>query len=314
MAINKRVKLTSSGKINLYLNVNKNLRPDGFHEIKSIMQSVGLSDELIFDVSQNHGAKTKNNKDNLNGNGISIRCNNVNVEIPLNEKNLVHKAAFLILERFDLKKKYNIKIHIKKQIPVSAGLAGGSSNAAATLIALNRIFNINLSYDELKSLGNDVGSDVPFCINGGTALVEGKGEIISKLPDMPFYWIVLAINGKKFSSGDVYDRFDLIGKGKKPSHEALTNKLKEKKYAEFFKGLDNDLENVVTSEDLMVNTLKNKALQLGAFSSQMTGSGPAIFAFCQDLIIARKVYDGLAKMTDKVFLSHTTPRGISFIN
>jgi 4-diphosphocytidyl-2-C-methyl-D-erythritol kinase len=335
MTIGKRLTLKSAGKINLYLNVSKKLRQDGYHEIKSIMQSVSLSDELTFSITPsfrvNHSAASpykvnsimqvkdgpgiesgKIVQKNLIGNVINITCNNI--DIPLNEKNLVHKAALLILKRFNLEKKYNIEINIKKSIPVSAGLAGGSTNAAATIVCLNKLLKLKLSEKELQVLGNEVGSDVPFCISGGTALVEGKGEIVSKLPDMPFFWVVLAINGKKFSSGDVYDRFDLIGAEKSSKHKVLVDNLVQKKYDDFFSNLDNDLENVVTYEDLMVDTLKEKAIKYGSFASQMTGSGPAVFAFCSDLNAAKKVYSGLGKLTDKVFLSHTTPQSLSFLN
>ena len=335
MTIGKRLTVKSAGKINLYLNVSKKLRPDGYHEIKSIMQSVSLSDELTFSITptfrinrhavypdkgndyswvkDSSGNETGKNADNnFKSNGISIECNNI--DIPLNEKNLVHKAALLILKRFNLDKKYNIEISIKKTIPVSAGLAGGSTNAAATLVCLNKLLNLRLSEKELQVLGNEVGSDVPFCITGGTALAEGKGEIISRLPDMPFFWVVLAINGKKFSSGDVYDRFDLIGAEKSSKHKTLVENLVQKNYREFFSNLDNDLENVVTYEDLMVDTLKNKAIKYGSFASQMTGSGPAVFAFCDDLNSARKVYSGLGELTDKVFLSYTTPESLIFLN
>jgi 4-diphosphocytidyl-2C-methyl-D-erythritol kinase len=241
-----------------------------------------------------------------------ISCNNI--DIPLNEKNLVHKAAYLVMEKFNLGPKYNIKINIEKQIPVGAGLAGGSTNAAATLLAMDRLFNLKLSGAELIDIGNQVGSDVPFCISGGTALIEGKGEIISKLPDLPFYWVVLAINGKKFSSGDVYDKFDLVGKSKKTVHKNLLEKLANCQYGEFFTGLENDLERVVVLEDKMVTILKNKAVKSGAFASMMTGSGPAVFAFCDDLAIAKKVYAELGEISNKVYLTHTTPNSQNFLN
>ncbi len=205
MTSNKKLSISSAAKINLYLNVSKILRPDGYHEIKSIMQSVSLSDELHFEVNTNSGHQE--NPDN--GNGISISCNNM--EIPLNEKNLVHKAALLMLRNFGLMDQYRIKININKSIPIGAGLAGGSTNAAATIVAINELFDLKLSDEDMKKLGGEVGSDVPFCIEGGTALVEGRGEKISRLPALPFYWVIIAINGKKFLSGDVYDKFDLIG-------------------------------------------------------------------------------------------------------
>jgi 4-diphosphocytidyl-2-C-methyl-D-erythritol kinase len=364
MTINKKLTINSAGKINLYLNVSKNLRPDGYHEIKSIMQSVSLYDELHFEVFQNNGliepentcggeisgnycssagsynfngpgdslagSSNANNaggdvgisKDNsshrasnasLNGEkSIIISCNNI--DIPLNEKNLVHKAAYLVMKKYNLGKKYNIRINIKKRIPVGAGLAGGSTNAAATILALDRLFDLKLSGAELIDIGNQVGSDVPFCISGGTALIEGKGEIISKLPDLPFYWVVLAINGKKFSSGDVYDKFDMVGKSKKTAHKKLLEKMAKGQYREFFTKLDNDLEKVVVLEDKMVTILKNKAVECGAFASMMTGSGPAIFAFCEDLVIAKKVYAGLGEISNKVYLTYTTPNSQNFLN
>lgn len=319
MTRSKKLTVNSAGKINLYLNVSKNLRPDGYHEIKSIMQSVSLYDELHFEVSRNYDLRSADRIDDdetgsgsVGDKGIMISCNNI--DIPLNEKNLVHKAAYLVMEKFNLGPKYNIKINIEKQIPVGAGLAGGSTNAAATLLAMDRLFNLKLSGAELIDIGNQVGSDVPFCISGGTALIEGKGEIISKLPDLPFYWVVLAINGKKFSSGDVYDKFDLVGKSKKTVHKNLLEKLANCQYGEFFTGLENDLERVVVLEDKMVTILKNKAVKSGAFASMMTGSGPAVFAFCDDLAIAKKVYAELGEISNKVYLTHTTPNSQNFLN
>lgn len=390
--------IKSGSKINLYLNVSKELRPDGYHEIKSIMQSISLSDILEFSVLPKFEAEKnyKNLNDNINNNnicsingymhvnmhgniidnnntkindymngningnvngeivsktngkidgkisgntdydrdgnlegnvncnsinGIYITCKNIcsNDEIPLNEKNLVHKAALLVLKKFDLDKKFKVNIKITKSIPVSSGLAGGSSNAAATLIALNKLFNLALSIDELEIMGNEVGSDVPFCISGGAALVEGKGEKITKLPDMPFYWVVIAVNGKKFSSGHVYERFDTVGKGivfgqeslgnksiNKSKHEALLTSFLKRRFKDFFSNIFNDLEDVVATEDNMVRVLIEKALSLGASAAQMTGSGPAIFAICEDLITAKRVFNGLGKISNKVFLAYTT--------
>jgi 4-diphosphocytidyl-2-C-methyl-D-erythritol kinase len=311
MTISKKLTVSASGKINLYLNVRKNGRTDGFHDIKSIMQSISLSDLLDFEVSHNYAIKS-GGENNWDINGLSITSNNV--EIPLGTKNLVHKAALLILKNYNLEKKYNIKININKTIPIGAGLAGGSTDAAATLVALKSIFNLDIPMDGLLELGNEVGSDVPFCISGGTALVEGKGEKISKLPDLPFYWVVLASNGKKFLSGDVYNKFDLIGKEKESVHENLVNNLIEKDFGSFFTKLDNDLERAVIIEDEMVDTLKKKAIELGAFASMMTGSGPTVFAFCDDLIRARKVCQGLKEFSDKVFLTYTIPNSLGIIN
>ncbi len=304
-----KVSIKINSKINLYLNVSKNLRSDGYHEIKSIMQSISLSDELEFLVWPKDNSNNLN-ENNLN-NGINISCDNE--DIPLNEKNLVHKAANNFLEKFNLRQKYNILIKIKKSIPVSAGLAGGSSNAAATIIALNKIFNLKLTLKELEEIGANVGSDVPFCISGGTAFVEGRGEKINKLPDIPFYWVVVAINGQKFSSGDVYQRFDILGKQGKPKHDKLINNILNKDFKSFFLNIYNDLEKVVEAEDKMVAFLRNEALNSGALAAQMTGSGPAVFAICKDLITAKRVFQNLFKVSNKIFLAHTTSKSYEFL-
>ena len=300
MKAQKKLKVRASGKINLYLNISKNPRSDGYHEIKSIMQSIGLSDELTFKVADNEDIA-----DPANPNGIYITSNDIN--IPLDEKNLVHKAAAIMLDEFRLRGKYKIEINIKKHIPVCAGLAGGSTNAAATLIALNKIFGLKLKYPRLLKLAALVGSDVPFCLKGGTVLAEGRGEKLSQLPDLPFYWVVLTTDGRKLHTKDIYEMFDLIGVPVKPRHRELVRDIKEKQYDRFFGKLENDLEKVAVIEDGKVDLLKKKARSLGATIAQMTGSGPTVFAFCSDLTVARKVYDGLKAQSEKAILTHTTP-------
>ncbi|MBC8389148.1 MAG: 4-(cytidine 5'-diphospho)-2-C-methyl-D-erythritol kinase [Actinobacteria bacterium] len=304
MKLKNILKLRASGKINLYLNVTKNGRADGYHEIKSIMQSISLSDELTFEI-----LKRKNNHGSENKNGIYITCNNE--DIPLDEKNLVHKAAALILDNYNLRDKYSIKINIEKHIPVCAGLAGGSTNAAATLVALDKLFNLNMKVADLMNLASEVGSDVPFCLKGGTILAEGRGEKLSELPHLPFYWIILATNGGKFLSRDVYVKFDLIGVEKKSIHKELVNNIMEKEFSDFFGKLKNDLEDVVVIEDKEILVVKEKASEMGAIATQMTGSGPTVFAFCNDLKTALDVYEGLKLLTSRVFLSHTTPNSLT---
>lgn len=304
MKVKNILKLRASGKINLYLNVSKNGRTDGYHEIKSIMQSISLSDELTFEIlkgNESYGSQYKN--------GIYITCNNE--DIPLDEKNLVHKAAALILDGYNLRSKYSVKINIGKHIPVCAGLAGGSTNAAATLVALDKLFNLNIESVDMMNLAGEVGSDVPFCIKGGTTLSEGRGEKLSELPHLPFYWIILATNGGKFLSGDVYGKFDLIGVEKKSIHKELVNNIIKKEFGSFFGKLQNDLEEVVVIEDKEILAIKEKASELGAIATQMTGSGPTVFAFCDDLKTAINVYEGLKPLSSKAFLSHTTPNSLA---
>ncbi len=300
------LKLRASGKINLFLNVSKNGRKDGYHEVKSIMQSISIYDELTFKISIN---TNKNGSESLNG--ISITCDNV--DIPINEKNLVHKAATLVINTFNLQGKYNIVINIEKQIPVCSGLAGGSTNAAATLIALNQLLDLNIDNEAILNLACKVGSDVPFCIKGGTVLAEGRGEKLMALPDLPFCWVVLASNGKKFRSSDIYEKFDQIGKEKKSIHKELINNIYNKNYKKFFSSLNNDLENVAMQGDEEIISIKRKASELGASTVQMSGSGPTIFAICEELVTAKRVFKGLKSSSIKTFLSHTTPNCINFV-
>jgi 4-diphosphocytidyl-2-C-methyl-D-erythritol kinase len=300
----KELTVRASGKINLYLNVSKKLRSDGYHEIKSIMQSIGLSDELTFRVSGN-GSEMGT----ANPNGIYITSNDIN--IPLDEKNNVHKAAAVILDEYKLRGRYKLEINIKKHIPVCAGLAGGSTNAAATLVALNEIFNLNIRYPVLLRMASLVGSDVPFCIKGGTVLAEGRGERLIQLPDLPFYWLVLATDGKKLHTKDIYEMFDLVGHQIKPVHRELLRNIKKKQYDIFFKNLENDLEKVVAIEDKKVQFLKDKSIELGAVAAQMTGSGPTVFALCKDLVSARSVLKQLQYYAEKVILTHTAPNSLS---
>ena len=177
----------------------------------------------------------------------NITSNDIN--IPLDERNIVHKAAAIILDEFRFRGKYKIEINIKKHIPVCAGLAGGSTNAAATLVALNEIFGLNLKYPKLIKLAALVGSDVPFCIKGGTVLAEGRGEKLSQLPDLPFYWVVLTTDERKLHTKDIYEMFDLVGVQAKPKHRELVRDIKEKQYDRFFEKLENDLEKVAVIED-----------------------------------------------------------------
>ncbi len=298
------IKLRASGKINLYLNVAKNGRNDGYHEIKSIMQSISLSDVLTFGISK----KDKSLKE-VKNNGIYITCNNE--DIPLDEKNLVHKAAALILDKYNLRSEYAVNINIEKHIPVCAGLAGGSTNAAATLVAMNELFDLKVDVQDLMGMAGEVGSDVPFCLRGGTILAEGRGEKLSELPHIPFYWVVLATNGGKFLSKDIYGKFDTVGKEKESIHRELVGSITDKKFGDFFKSMRNDLEEVVAIEDKRIQEIKDKAYKLGAITTQMTGSGPTVFAFCDDLRTAINVYEGLKTVTSKAFLSHTTPNSLT---
>ncbi|MCX7830495.1 MAG: 4-(cytidine 5'-diphospho)-2-C-methyl-D-erythritol kinase [Acidobacteria bacterium] len=188
--MNRVFKAKAPAKINLYLDV-LGLREDGYHEIKTIFQTIRLCDELYFNIQE---------KD------IDIQCNNPN--IPTNENNLVYKSA---KEFFDFAKiKRGIKIFLKKKIPTQAGLGGGSSDAAVTLFALNKIFKTNFSLFQLVKIGEKIGSDVPFFLVGGTAIGTGRGEIIFPLKDISKFFIILGFPKIGVSTKEAYKRIDRV--------------------------------------------------------------------------------------------------------
>ncbi len=302
MVTSKKLTVKSAGKINLYLNVSKSRRHDGYHDIKSIMQSINLADELSFEIIEIEKPVDS---------GILINADHA--DIPLNEKNLVYKAAHILLNACNLQDKYKIIINIKKSIPVCAGLAGGSTNAAATLLAIKQLLDLKISQKQLLQIAGDIGSDVPFCISGGTALAEGRGEIVSQLPDIPFYWVVLAKNGKKTQTKDIYHKFDHLGKEKNSIHKNLVEKIETGHFNCFLEKLYNDLEEVGLLEDDTIKIIKETAHELGAVVAQMTGSGPTVFALCSDLTAAKKIYCALKSLAKQVFLTHTKTTSQNFI-
>jgi 4-diphosphocytidyl-2C-methyl-D-erythritol kinase len=141
-------------------------------------------------------------------------------------------------------------------------------------------------------------------------LAEGRGEKLSQLPDLPFYWLVLVTDGRKLHTKDIYEMFDLVGREERPKHRELVKNIREGQYDLFFDSMENDLEKVVVTEDNKVSLFKDKAMNLGAFASQMTGSGPTVFAICSDLVSARKVHKGLEPVAERVFLTHTSPKSM----
>ena len=248
--------LKSPAKINLFLEVLRK-RKDGYHEIRSLMQAVDLCDEIIL-------LKQKE--------GVVIRTDDP--ECPADETNLAFKAAQLILE--ETKIKDGVSIHIKKIIPIVAGLGGGSSNAATTLKGINQLFGLKLSDEKLGYLASQIGSDVPFFLSSGQALVRGRGEIIEPITIYRDYWLVLARPEVKVSSQWAYQNLKIN----------LTNIKNEVnlKFLEnpnvFFEALTNfknDLEEVVSVKYPIIRKIKDILENSGAVKSSMSGSGPTVY-------------------------------------
>jgi 4-diphosphocytidyl-2-C-methyl-D-erythritol kinase len=268
-------------KINLSLDV-LHKRPDGYHEVEMIMTTIDLADRLELSL--------------LDKNEIQIVSHNRFV--PDDDRNLAYQAAQLLKDRFNVKQ--GVMIAIEKTIPVAAGLAGGSSDAAAALRGLNKLWNLGLSLDELASLGSEIGSDVSFCVYGGTALATGRGEIVSQLPVPPTCWVILAKPFIGVSTADVYRRLDLT-KMKHPHTGGMIEAIKKKNYAQVCENVGNVLEEVTLNLYPEVAQIKEQMKRFGADAVLMSGSGPTVFSLVQHDSRMHRIYNGLRGFCDQVF-------------
>lgn len=267
-------------KINLALDVLYK-RPDQYHEVEMVMTTVDLADRIeIEEMKQNN---------------ITIFSHNRYV--PDDDRNLAYQAAALLKERFNIKQGVSIKI--EKNIPVAAGLAGGSSDAAATLRGLNRLWNLGLSMDELAELGAEIGSDVSFCVYGGTALATGRGERIKHLPSPPKCWVVLAKPLRGVSTADIYKRLDLQNV-KHPDISAMIQAIETNDYKGVCDNIGNVLENVTLSLHPEVLHIKNQMKRFGADAVLMSGSGPTVFGLVEYDSRMNRVYNGLRGFCEQV--------------
>ncbi|WP_026688701.1 4-(cytidine 5'-diphospho)-2-C-methyl-D-erythritol kinase [Alteribacter aurantiacus] len=269
-------------KINLTLDV-LNKRNDGYHEVEMVMTTVDLADRIHLTV------KDKN--------AITIDVDKGFV--PSNEQNLAYKAANLLKKRFNVKK--GVHIFIEKNIPVSAGLAGGSTDAAATLRGLNDLWNLGLSLDELADLGAEIGSDVPFCVHGGTAIARGRGEKLEHIATPPPCWIVLVKPPMGVSTKDIYGKLKLEDL-QHPNTEKMVQAIEEKNFKGICSELGNAMEDATFSIHPQVLHLKNRMKGFGADGVLMSGSGPTVYALVQNQSRADRINNGLKGFVDQVFV------------
>lgn len=259
-------------KINLGLDVIRK-RPDGYHDVSMIMQTVNLHDTLNI-------KKTKFKS-------ITLRSNLY--YLPNNRRNLVYKAVELFCENYPIRSGLNI--HINKKIPVAAGLAGGSADAAATLKGLNSMFQTGLSLEELMALGIKLGADVPYCLLRGTALSEGIGEILNPLPPMPDCYILLVKPNVSISTKYVYENLRIDEDNiRHPDIPSMIEALKENNIHRLASYMDNILETVTANEYPVIENIKEIMKDRGALTSLMSGSGPTVFGIFNDQTKAEATY------------------------
>lgn len=279
----KRLKLLvkAPAKINLSLDVLRK-RDDGYHEVKMIMTTIDLADRLELKE--------------LEEDRIEILSHNRYV--PDDQRNLAYQAAQLLKERFQVKK--GVSITIEKNIPVAAGLAGGSSDAAATLRGLNKLWKLGLTVDELAELGAEIGSDVSFCVYGGTAIATGRGEKIEHIPAPPPCWVILAKPQIGVSTAEVYRNLK-VESVTHPDVDKMVHYIKNEDYEGICSSVGNVLEEVTFRMHPEVAHIKEQMKRFGADAVLMSGSGPTVFGLVHHDSRMHRIYNGLKGFCDQVY-------------
>ena len=305
--------LIAPAKINLYLEIIGD-RPDGFHELVMIMQSVGLADRIDLQPSD-----TQN---------IYIYCNNP--EVPTDETNLAYRAAYLMCSTFP--QRYanygGVSIKITKNIPVAAGLAGGSGNAAAVIVGINLLWKLGLTQPELQDLAAQIGSDIPFCVSGGTAIATGRGEKLDDIPPLNNMWVILAkydnisvstpwayqTYRQQYGDSYVSDPAGVRNRTAEVRSGGLVNAIAHRNTAQIGQLIYNDLEKVVLSQYPQVAELKAAFAAQDVLGTMMSGSGPTVFALCESEAKAIAVEQVVrAQIKDpqlKFWITNTSTSGI----
>lgn len=288
-----RIQLKALAKINLGLDVLRR-REDGYHEVKMIMQTISLHDDLEIRRIKTPEIQVKTNL----------------YYLPTNENNLVYKAAKLLMDEFDIKE--GVSIQLKKRIPVAAGMAGGSTDGAAVLWGMNQMYGLGLSRQELMERGVKLGADVPYCVQRGTALAEGIGERLSVLPSMPKCTILIAKPGISVSTKFVYENLHAndLKPEQHPDVDSMIEAMKEKNLDLLCERMGNVLETVTIPAYPVIQEIKEHMMACGAAGAMMSGSGPTVFGIFHSPMQAKAAMkdlkvNGLAKQ-----LYLTTPYNV----
>ena len=255
-------------KINLWLDV-LGRRENGYHDVRMVMQTVYLYDLITLEKKEEPGIELATN--------LSF--------LPVNENNLAYRAAKLLVDEFQIRE--GIRITLEKHIPVAAGMAGGSSNAAAVLYGMNRMFSLGLTEEQLMERGVTLGADVPYCILRGTVLAEGIGEILTPLPPMPRCQILLAKPPVNVSTRMVYEKLDACQIVNHPDIDGLIRGLQDQDLGKVASSMGNVLEEVTIGEYPVIDEIKRIMRESGALNAMMSGSGPTVFGIYADRAKAR---------------------------
>ena len=274
MGSNNDISLKALAKINLGLDVVRR-REDGYHEVRMIMQTIYLYDRLDIKRTKEPGIQIKTN--------LSF--------LPVNENNLIYKAAKLLMDEFSITDGVSVKLD--KRIPVAAGMAGGSTDAAAMLFGMNRLFSLGLTKRQLMERGVQIGADVPYCIMRGTALAEGIGEELSPLPPMVKCPVLIAKPSISVSTRFVYQNLKLDDTTIHPDIDLLIEDIKAENLHDIAAHMGNVLETVTIPNYPVIDEIKKHMLSHGAVGAMMSGSGPTVFGLFDDEDTAKKAYKAM---------------------
>ena len=257
------IRLKARAKINLGLDV-LGKREDGYHEVRMVMQTIGIYDRLIL---------TKIPEE-------EIRITSNLAFLPVNENNLIYKAIKLLKDEYHFPG--GVSVDLNKFIPVAAGMAGGSTDAASTMFGVNRLFGLNLSMGKMMELGVRLGADVPYCVMRGTALAEGIGEKLTRITPVPHMWILIAKPQINVSTRLVYEQLDMGGIQKHPDIDGIIRAIEAQDVVRIAQSMGNVLENVTVPLYPVIETIKQDMLSHGAINAMMSGSVPTVFGIFPD--------------------------------
>lgn len=257
------IRLKARAKINLGLDV-LGKREDGYHEVRMVMQTIGIYDRLIL---------TKIPEE-------EIRITSNLAFLPVNENNLIYKAIKLLKDEYHFPG--GVSVDLNKFIPVAAGMAGGSTDAASTMFGVNRLFGLNLSMGKMMELGVRLGADVPYCVMRGAALAEGIGEKLTRITPVPHMWILIAKPQINVSTRLVYEQLDMGGIQKHPDIDGIIRAIEAQDVVRIAQSMGNVLENVTVPLYPVIETIKQDMLSHGAINAMMSGSGPTVFGIFPD--------------------------------
>lgn len=287
------VTLKALAKINLGLDV-LGRRDNSYHDVRMVMQTIYLYDNVTLTKTQERGIQLETNL----------------FYLPVDENNIAYKAARMLMDEFEIQE--GVHIVLDKRIPVAAGMAGGSSNAAAVLVGMNRLFSLGLTQEQLMERGVSLGADVPYCVMRGTVLAEGIGEILSPLPPLPKCYILIAKPGISVSTKVVYEKLDAQPITEHPDIDAILEGLEQQDIQKIASSMGNVLERVTIEDYPIIETIKCAMKEAGALNAMMSGSGPTVFGIFTDKKMAREAQRKIKEMNvaKQVYLAnvHNTRR------